>query len=83
MQGLAAYAQETDMGRVINRVSVIAGERRMTIAKLASKTGVAHDTISRLWYGKTKRPDLEVLGRVCSVLKCQVGDLFVYVQGLP
>jgi putative transcriptional regulator len=73
-------------GRIHNRVSEIMGLKRMKIADLQKRAGIAHYTASELFYGRTSQISFEVLAKVCHALDAEVGDLFVYIpngEGAP
>jgi putative transcriptional regulator len=65
-------------GTIVNRISVIAGQRRMRISDIAREAKISHQAAKRLWYGEAKRLDLDTLHGLCEALECQPGDLFVY-----
>ena len=56
------------------------GERRMTQAALARKTGIRPNTISELYNQWTDRVSLEQLDRICDVLGCDLSDLLIRVK---
>ena len=56
------------------------GERRMTQAALARKTGIRPNTISELYNQWTDRVSLEQLDRICDVLGCDLSDLLIRVS---
>lgn len=74
-----AIAPAIDMGTIRNRVSELAGKRKMQIADLANAAGVSYDTAKRFWYGNSKGINWETLAALCEALDCSVGDLFEYV----
>lgn len=59
------------------------GERRMTQAALARKTGIRPNTISELYNQWTDRVSLEQLDRICDVLGCDLSDLLIRVKEDP
>ncbi|KUJ26936.1 Cro/Cl family transcriptional regulator [Christensenella hongkongensis] len=52
----------------------------MTRNKLASLTGVRFEVIDCLYRGDLERIDLDILARVCFVLKCEVKDILESVK---
>jgi putative transcriptional regulator len=65
---------------IVNRVSRLLGERRMTMRELGRRSGLAISTIHRLYHDQTDRLDLETLDRLCDVLGVGVGDIFEHVR---
>ena len=62
------------------RVQEIARERGITtITALADKASLAYDTARDLWHGRMQRIDRDVLGRLCTALEVEPGDLIVRV----
>lgn len=71
-------------GAVIeNRLSRILGERRMSIAELARKTGAPYTSLFELYHGRAKRVDLKTLDRICRALDVQPGDILEYTSEQP
>ena len=54
-------------------------ERDLTFKALAQQTAITPRTLSNLANNKLIKLDVSVLGRLCQVLGCQVGDLFLWV----
>ncbi|MFH1446391.1 MAG: helix-turn-helix transcriptional regulator [Chloroflexota bacterium] len=46
--------------------------------KLAKEMGISHVPLWKMLNGKPYNPSLEMLNRICSYFKCQVGDLLVF-----
>jgi putative transcriptional regulator len=53
--------------------------RDLTFKVLAQSTAITPRTLSNLAHNKLIELDITVLGRLCQVLGCQVGDLFQWV----
>lgn len=51
-------------------------ERDMYREELRISTGMSSATLAKL--GKNEIVSLEVLGRICEVLKCDIGDIVEY-----
>jgi len=71
----------SNLGVVImiqNNLSRILGEKRMTQAELARKTGIRPNTISDLYNGFATAITFYNLEQICNVLCCNVYDLFQY-----
>ncbi len=63
---------------VRSMLSVRLGERRLKITALARETGISRGTLTRLYHDEADRVDLDVLGRLCQALGCNVGDLLEF-----
>ena len=59
------------------------GERRMTQAQLARKTGIRPNTIGELYNELAERVSLEHLDRICEALDCDLSDLIIRVSEKP
>jgi len=55
------------------------GERRLTQADLARKTGIRPTTINELYHDLVERVNLNHLDSICQVLDCDLSDILVYV----
>ncbi len=56
-------------------LSVRLGERRMTQARLAQKTGIRPATINELYHELADRVSLDQIDAICKVLDCKLTDL--------
>jgi putative transcriptional regulator len=56
------------------------GERRMTQAQLARKTGIRPNTIGELYNELAERVSLEHLDLICEALDCDLSDLIIRVK---
>lgn len=61
------------------KLSEILGREKMTRKKLSELIGVRPNTIGDLYNEKVRKIDLDLLDRICTVLKCDVSDLLEYV----
>jgi len=68
------------MGKIVNRVSEVAGKRRMQIADVAREAKISYEAARRQWHGIATRIDYSTLAGLCEALQCQPGDLFVYTE---
>lgn len=50
----------------------------MTRKALAELVNVRANTISDLYNEKVRRVDLELINKICNVLKCDITDLIEY-----
>jgi len=51
------------------------GTQRWTIQEVHERSGLSRNTISSLYNDKVKRIDYDTVVKLCSVFKCNVGDL--------
>jgi len=65
---------------LINRVSRLLGERRLSISEAARASGVSYKTVFDLYHDRTTRIDLGTIDRLCKALACTPNDLFEYVS---
>lgn len=59
-------------------LSRLLGERRMTQAELARKTGIRPSTISDIYNEMADRINLEHLDKICETLDCKLSELIDY-----
>ncbi len=62
-----------------NKVSVIIGLRKMTIAETAKLASVEYNTVYNLYYDKTKGIEFNTLNGLCFALNCTPNDLLQYI----
>lgn len=62
------------------RLKEIAEPERWNPHSLAEATGLAYKTIWSIWRNKTRRADLDTIGKLADVLKIAPGDLLVKVE---
>lgn len=63
---------------IVNRLSRLLGERRMSVAELQRQTGLSYVTLHNLYSDKSTRIDFETLNKLCRVLHVQPGDILEY-----
>ena len=63
---------------IVNRLSRLLGERRMSVRELQRRTGLAYATVYNLYSGKSNRVDFETLDKICDALDVGVGDVLEY-----
>lgn len=61
---------------VKNRILYLCEEKRMTINKLATESGVAPSTIKNVLYGKSQNPGIVTLKMLCDGLEITLTDFF-------
>lgn len=60
-------------------LSNLLGNRKMSQAELARKTGIRPNTINALYHEYTKYVSKSDLDKICEVLECDISDLLEYV----
>lgn len=63
---------------IVNRLSRLLGERRMSIKELQRQTGLSYDTLHKLYSDKSGRIDFDTLDKICRALGVQPGDILEY-----
>lgn len=61
---------------VKNRLIYLCGEKRITIHKLATESGIAPSTIKNILYGKSTNPGVVTLKKLCDGLNITLTDFF-------
>ena len=61
------------------RLSTLLGQRRITQAELARKTGIRPATINEMYHELCERVNLDHIDRICEVLNCKIENLIEYV----
>lgn len=61
---------------VKNRILYLCEEKRMTINKLASESGVAPSTVKNILYGKSKNPGIVTIKMLCDGLEVTLAEFF-------
>ena len=61
---------------VKNRILYLCEEKKMTINKLATESGVAPSTIKNILYGKSQNPGVVTLKMLCDGLGISLTDFF-------
>lgn len=61
---------------VKNRILYLCEEKRITINKLATDSGVAPSTIKNILYGKSKNPGIVTLKMLCDGLGISLPEFF-------
>jgi len=63
---------------IVVTLDVMLARRKMRSKELAERVGITQQNISLLKSGKVKGVRFETLEKICKVLDCQPGDLFVF-----
>ena len=61
---------------VKNRIIALCEEKKMTINKLATESGIAPSTIKNILYGKSQNPGIVTLKMLCDGLNISLTDFF-------
>lgn len=61
---------------VKNRILYLCEEKRITINKLATESGVAPSTIKNILYGKSQNPGIVTLKMLCDGLGITLTEFF-------
>ena len=65
---------------IIVRLDRMMADRKISLNELAEKVDMTNVNLSNLKNGKMKGVRFETMNAICSVLKCQPGDLFEFVE---
>jgi putative transcriptional regulator len=63
---------------IVNRVSRLMGERRLSIQDVSRSTGLAYSVVFDLYHDKSKRFDRETLNKLCRFFGVTVGEILEY-----
>ncbi len=74
-EGLARMGAE-ELPMIVNRLSRLMGERRLSIQDVAEGTGLAYSGVHALYHAKARRLDLETLNKLCNYFGVGPGELF-------
>lgn len=61
---------------VKNRILYLCEEKRITINKLATESGVAPSTVKNILYGKSRNPGIVTLKMLCDGLGITLNEFF-------
>ena len=61
---------------VKNRILYLCEEKRMTVNKLATESGVAPSTVKNILYGKSRNPEIVTLKILCDGLGVSLTEFF-------
>lgn len=62
------------------RLKELAEPERWNPHNLAAATGLAYTTVYNMWENKTRRADLDTIGKLATALKVEPGALLVRVE---
>ncbi len=63
-----------------NNLSKILREKEMSQKKLSDLTGIRRQTINDIYHKINISIKMEHLDKICSVLECEIDDIFKYVS---
>lgn len=66
------------MPTIENKVSRILGERLLSITDVAERTGISRNTLTAIYYRKTKGVQFETVIKLCDYLQVPMSELFEY-----
>ncbi|MGI8424179.1 MAG: helix-turn-helix domain-containing protein [Chloroflexota bacterium] len=66
---------------LINRLSRLVGERRLTVKDVAEGSGISYRTLHDLYHARTTRIDLETLNKLCAFFDVEPGQIFEWRRG--
>lgn len=61
---------------VKNRLMLLCEEKRMTINKLATESGVAPSTVKNILYGKSQNPGIVTIKILCDGMGVTLAEFF-------
>ena len=61
-------------------LSRLMGENKMKISDVARLTGLNRNTITLLYKETATRIDLDAINSLCKLFKCQVSELFEWID---
>lgn len=61
-------------------LSTLMGKKRYQIKDVHEKTGLARNTISKLYNDRATRIDYATIDKICTLFNCSIGDLLVKVD---
>ena len=67
---------EATMGYNYDKLWKLLIDKKMNKEELRKRTGMSSTTLARM--GKDENVSLDVLGRICKELECDIGDIISY-----
>ena len=61
------------------KLSELLGKHKMNQKTLSKHTNIRPATVSKMYYGETKRINIEQINSICKALDCEVSELFEYI----
>ena len=66
--------------RVKSNLKAVIDARSISIRQLTELTGLQFETLRRLYNDDTKQYQRDSIGRICEVLKVEIGDILILVD---
>lgn len=67
-----------EYGRIIMNLKAVMDKNNITRNALARSVNTRFEVINKWYNGEVEKLDLDILARVCYVLKCDISDILVY-----
>jgi len=61
-------------------LSTLMGRDKLKIADVARITGLNRSAVTAMYKEQVKRVELEAMNQLCELFKCDVSDLFEYIE---
>lgn len=71
---------DVDYGYIEILIDDLLQERQMSKNALAEKANLQRTQLNAYCNNKIKRPDFDVLSRICFVLDCEINDVLRYIK---
>lgn len=65
---------------IILRLDRVMADRKISLNELSEKVGVSNVNLSKIKTGKISAVRFSTLNALCSVLKCQPGDILEFTE---
>jgi putative transcriptional regulator len=76
MLAAAATMGHREVPVLINRLSRLVGERRVTIKEVAERSGLSYKVVLDLYHDRSKRLDVATLEKLCDYFGVGPGEIF-------
>lgn len=63
---------------ITNKLSEIAGRKRIKMSEIARMTDIGYSTIQRLYNNQVSRIEFDVLNKLCNYLECSPNDILEF-----
>lgn len=71
-----AIMAHSERPMLINRLSRLIGERRLTVKDVAVGSGISYRTLHDIYHARTTRIDLDTLNRLCAFFDVTPAEIF-------
>ena len=75
----AATMERRETSVLVNRVSRVLGDRRLSVKEVARKSGVSYRALLDLFHDRTTRIEFDTLSRLCEYLRVTPAELLEWV----